>query len=746
MTKHEPAGKPTGGQFAKETGGKTRIPTESDLPMSMVNSGLQPGDIGYDAMFAAFQTRATTNVLTFEEYELAVKQATEAAEAYYGDSTILRMADYEYDTLVDQITAYETAHPDQALTHGLTTAVAAGTNAGGEVVHSTPMLSLDKVTNDPDGAARFIDTVVAAGGSVTIEPKMDGLAVRAQYINGRLVQLATRGDGITGEDVTAQAVNINGEGIDGLPLQLEDRTFTGFVMGETYMSEDNFFASNEARMAAGKPTFANPRNAVAGSLRRVDSEYAVHMSFAAYGAEMDDPNITEYSQAMTVLESKGFRTAQSLMPDYDPTNPNKGVRTSSKEAIERIKLLETKRNTLGFPIDGAVIATNSYAVRKILGTGTRAPKFALAYKYVPLEKSSIIKDVEIEIGRTGRMGMRVRIEPVEVDGSVIEYASAHSVPWLDAQNIGIGSRVMVKKAGDVIPRVTGGLNTEENAHIQKWRAPNVCPSCGKPWDKRQLVWRCTGGCGTVRGISYFASRDCADIDGMSDAISGALVRAGKINDIGDLYSLSVVDIATTPMGTNDAGTVRRIGNTVATKIYNQIQQSKEQNAAKILAGVGLRSTGRSLSRRLMNHFGSFEKLRAATVEQLAEVEGVGAGKAEIIHSELREKAPIIDKLVSAGVKTEIDRQPARTSASPSAAPLSGKTVVVTGAMTGPLAALKRNDMNVLIEDKGGKSSGSVSANTSLLVCGEPGSSKYQKAQALGIPIMTPEEFAELIGY
>lgn len=738
------------GQYAGSIGdGKTSIPTPQDTPPAAANpDDLKPGDPGYDTMFALYQRRAAealgvtveNTTWTADEYKDAVARATHAAETYY-DSDVLSMSDAEYDDLVEQIEAFEAANPEETIPHGLSSAVAAGTSSGGDVPHPVPMLSLAKVKNDEEAMIEFINPIVANGDEVVVEPKMDGMAIRAEYVDGRLVRLVTRGDGTQGEDVTSQYLNINGEPINGLPAEL-DSDFTGNVFGETFMNAEDFEQSNEARMAAGKPAFANPRNAVAGSLRREDSTYAVHMSFAAYGAALENEQYPTHTLAMAALEQRGFQTAQSLMPGYT-ANMSAG-KTSAADAISSIRLLHSERDSLGYPIDGAVVSVNSYAAREAMGVGTRAPKSALAFKYEAVQKTSYVRDIELNIGRTGNLTMRVLIDPVEIDGSVVQRATIHNPSWMEAQNISIGSKILVEKAGDVIPRVTGGLTTEENASIPKWRPPTGCPQCGKPWDKSNLVWRCTGGCGAAAGISYFAGRDQADIDGMSSAISNALVEAGKIEDFGDLYSLSVADIADTPMGTTESGAIRRIGNTVAQKLYDQIQKSKEQDPAKLLAGIGLRSTGRSLSRRLINHFGSLEAIRNATIEQLAEVDGIGSGKAATIHAELAEKATVIDKLVAAGVKTE--KEVSNEAVSPDELPLVGQTVVITGAMTGPLASIKRNDMNALVETKGGKSSGSVSANTTLLVCGEEGSAKFLKAQALGIKIVTPEEFASMIGH
>lgn len=685
---------------------------------------------------------AKTGMLTDSEYADAIARAASAAHSYY-DSDRLEMTDAEYDTLIDAITAYETAYPTKAVPHQLTTAVAGGSSGGGTVHHPTPMLSLDKSTT-PEEINRFLASIGDA--EVTVEPKMDGLAVRAVYENGTLVLLATRGDGVDGEDVTTQAVNSNGDPITGLPHTIPG--FTGEIRGEVYMTDDDFDTSNEARVAAGEVVFANPRNATAGSLRRTDATYPVAMSFAAYGATWDGQPGSHYD-SMSELTNLGVTTASSLMP-VDNTTPT----VNAKDVNARIETLATKRATLGFPIDGAVISVNKKADRARLGDGSRAPRWALAFKYPPEEVTSVLRDVEIAVGRTGRISLRGRIDPVSVGGTTITYATLHSPSWAEAQNLAIGSRVAVKRAGDVIPRIVGNLAGTNDTETTPWRTPDRCPNCGNTWDKTNLLWRCrTSGCGTAPAISYFASRDCADIDGMSDAIATALVSAGKVSNIADLYELSVDDIAEASLGTTERGATRIVGPLVAQKIHDQITASKSRPFDKILAGVGIRQTGRSMSRRLANHFGTLEAIRTATPEQLAEVDGIGPEKAAVIHQELQDKASILDRLVAAGVQTSttsVTGNARQTSsggsgATPAAAPLAGKNVVVTGAMTGALAAYKRGDMNDLIENAGGRASGSVSKNTSMLVCGEPGSSKYRTAERLGIPILTPDEFAALLG-
>jgi len=387
---------------------------------------------------------------TQADYLAAVEAARKGAAAYY-DTDVQTMSDAQYDELIEQIAAAEQAHPQWTASDGLLTQVAAGTSSGGDVTHPTPMLSLDKVTEDKPGEgyealAAFIASV---GGPVVVEPKLDGMAIRAVYRDGKLVQVITRGDGQSGEDVTAQARSISG-----LPDQI-NRGIDMEVRGEVFIRADQFEVANRNRVAAGKPPFANSRNAVAGSLRSDTRTYEVPMSFAAYDVigDVDDLPIGPgnlgdrgtYSRRITAAHQNFISTAARLMAQ--------AVDNQYLAPLDKVKALLAQRGQLGYPIDGAVVKADLDDDRDRMGNGSRAPKWALAFKFAADTTTTVVEDIEVSVGRTGRLALRARVTPTLVDGSIVTYASLHNVSWLQEQDIRIGDTVIVKKAGDVIPRV-----------------------------------------------------------------------------------------------------------------------------------------------------------------------------------------------------------------------------------------------------------------------------------------------------
>jgi len=709
-----------------------------------------------------------------DDYEAAVRRATKAAGSYY-DGDIELMSDAEYDRLVDDVARTEQSHPDWKIDHHLFDQVAAGTSAGGDTKHTTPMLSLDKVTDDPQALDEWLGSIDCP---VVVEPKLDGMAVRAVYRSGKLVQLVTRGDGATGEDITAQP-----NPITGLPEEV-DQKLDFEVRGEIYMSNPQFVRANEIRAEHGENAFANQRNAVAGSIRRQRGDYAVPLSFAAYDlvdtgsahlAAIEDSVIEAfgtiaargtYSRRIDFLHQSLFGTAARLLSfalgragktymDPKPVVSVYGregiVVTDPAEAITRVKILEAEREYLGYPIDGAVIKADNYTDRSRLGATSRAPRWALAYKFPAKELTAVVQDIEVSIGRTGRLALRARINPTVVDGSVVSYASLHNVSWLQDEDIRIGDTVIVKKAGDVIPRVESPIRSLRPEHAVRWQPPATDPA-GNPWDKSTLLWRSTTPELSVAArLIYAVSRDALDIDGMSTAIVEALVEAGA-NDIDDLLRLNETDLI--DLTTKDAaGKERRIGESVAKHLANEIEKARRAPLARIITALGIRGTGRAMSRRIAARFGSLHALRAATEDELQKVEGIGDKKADLIVSELAEMGPLIRRIEAIMAETAAQDELAATGENPPSSvaqvndsPLAGMTIVVTGSMKGSaLDGLSRNEMNELIERSGGKSSGSVSAKTSLLVCGEEGSSKWAKAKSLGVPIVTPDQFSAMIG-
>lgn len=654
---------------------------------------------------------------TLKEFNEAVQQALAAADAYYNDGSPI-IVDSDYDTLIDRIEASVKKNPNWDA-QGLLDKVAAGvaTSSNTTIPHPTPMLSLTKATEKRELSA-FLKRI---DGAVTVtEVKLDGMAVRAVYENGKLTSVVTRGDGLSGEDVTGQA-----QSIAGLPIKLP-RKVDLEVRGEVFMTDDDFVTASANRVAAGKKAFVNPRNATAGTLRNTDQTYEAPMTFAAYeasGPAVED-QVTHTGQ-MAVLTGLGIRTAAILVPGVDSTS----------DPQKLIEVIGSLRDTLGFPIDGAVVKVEDLALRDKLGVVSRAPKWAVAWKYPADAAQSVLRDIEVTIGRTGRMALTAVIDPVFVSGATVSRATLHNVDFVTSQGLGIGSKVAVVRANDVIPRVTALLGEQDDS-VEPWVAPDSCPNCGEEWDRAQVLWRChSAACSTVAGLTYWASRDCLDIERLGDAICEALVEAGLVQDVADLYQLTVKDFADLAVGG------RVVGESHAREIVAGLERSKSQSFNRVVTGLGIRLTGRSVGRWLAARFHTMDALMAASVDEIAEIEKLGAIKAAAIREGLDRLRPVIDRLREAGLN--MGQEP--DGDTENSRPLEGLTVVVTGAMTGPLAAYSRNEMNELIERFGGTASGSVSKKTALLVCGEPGSSKYVKAESLGVKIVTPEEFAALVG-
>jgi DNA ligase (NAD+) len=639
-------------------------------------------------------------------FDSAVASAQEAAKAYYSSDS-MAMTDAEYDALLDAIEEAHIAHPDWD-DRGLTSKVAGGAVVAGGIKHPTSMLSMAKATS-----IKGISQMVG-GCTYVVEPKLDGMAVRAEYENGKLVLAATRGDGTTGENITIQVKR----GINGLPVKLAT-PFTGDVRGEIYMSDDDFESANTLRVASGKKAYVNPRNATAGALRDADPKLVAPMSFAAYDVVGEFGETDSYREAMNKIESLGIKAACNLVPEI------------KSELLEgAIDMLCNLRSTLGFPIDGAVVKLDSFADREKLGATSRAPRWAVAFKYPADTATTKIKDIEVSIGRTGRLGFRFVVEPVFVGGSTITYATAHNADWIAQADLRIGDTVWIYRAGDVIPRITTADISKRTPDVQRWESPTECPQCGGELDKSSIIWRCLAPeCSILGKIVYFCSRDCMDIEGVDTAISDALVSAGLVKDVADIYDLTVDDLANLQLGEN-----RQVGRKVATKIMASIEASKAQPFNRVITALGIRSTGRSVGRWLASAFVSMDNLQKASVADISQIDKLGDIKATNIVNGLRGLEDVIARLKGAGVSMAQVQQN-------NDLPLAGKTFVVSGAVPG----YTRTTIAERIEALGGRASSSVSKDTTALITAETTTSKAVKAAQLGVKVIDPAEFVKMIG-
>ncbi|MEV5803366.1 NAD-dependent DNA ligase LigA [Streptomyces collinus] len=681
-------------------------------------------------------------------YAQAVEDAVKAAAAYYAGGTS-SLDDDTYDRLVRGIAAWEADHPEQVLPDSPTGKVAGGA-AEGDVPHTVAMLSLDNVFS-PEQFSAWAASLSRRIGHETerfsVEPKLDGLAVAARYTEGRLARLITRGDGTAGEDVS-HAIGT----IEGLPDRLSEPV-TVEVRGEVLMTTDQFEQANEVRTAHGGQPFANPRNAAAGTLRAKDRAYTVPMTFFGYGLlplpDTDDALAVRltglaHSELMALAAELGVNTTgTTLVPGV--------TAATTDDVLTRVTEIAALRAELPFGIDGIVIKADLAADQQAAGSGSRAPRWAIAYKLPAVEKITRLLEVEWNVGRTGIIAPRGVLEPVEIDGSTITYATLHNPADITRRDLRLGDHVMVHRAGDVIPRIEAPVAHLRTGTEQPIVFPEVCPRCGFGIDTGQERWRCEQGrnCHLVASLSYAAGRDQLDIEGLGATRVVQLVEAGLVTDLADLFALTREQLLS----------LERMGETSSDNLLNALAAARAQPLSRVLCALGVRGTGRSMSRRIARHFATMDAVRAADAEALQQVDGIGPEKAPSIVAELAELAPLIDKLVAAGVNmTEPGATPpstqtadagagadgAETAAAPAAGPLAGMTVVVTGGMTGPLEKLGRNQMNELIERAGGRSSSSVSKKTTLVVAGEGAGSKRTKAEDLGVRLATPDEFAVLV--
>lgn len=662
---------------------------------------------------------------TREEWNDAVAKLADAARAYYL-TDVLTMMDSEYDELLDEVQSALAENPEWD-PDGKVFRVAGGALgvSDGDVAHTSPMLSLDKAKTVEALRKHF-----AGYGNVpvVVEPKMDGVALSARYVDGRLDIAALRGDGTSGKNVTGRIVSGN---VQGLPLTLPEKV-TVELRGEVYMSDSDFVQANTARIEAGYPGFANPRNAVSGSLHRDDNPYVANMSFAVYdvtGGRVD--HIDSYLSRMRTIQPWGFTPAVTLVEAFAPAATVKRY----SDVQKRVDVFEKRRGELGFPIDGAVIKVDSHKVREQLGFTSGHPKWAVAYKYAPDTVTTTVEEVLVRVGRTGQLGIRMRFVPVHVGGSTVTFASGHNVSWMTAQRLGAGSKVYLYRSGDVIPYATAFPLDQQPVTAVPWTPPTECPTCHQPWNTDTLMWRCeTSSCGLVGALTYFCSSDTMDVERIGVAVCEALVEEGLVEDVADLYTLTEEQYANLPLGTTSKGAVKRLGAANAKVIMAELEKSKKQPFHRVVAALGVRGTGRRVSQWLAAEYPTMGELLDATREDIASMDRLKDKKAEMIVSGLEANREVIRKLAAAGVNMGGET----VSAVPSVPQIfAGETYVVSGSVPG----FTRNTLNEAIEKLGGKTSTSVTRGTTKVVTSETSTSKAKKAKQLNIPVIDPAEFA-----
>lgn len=634
------------------------------------------------------------------------------------------ISDAEYDRLMQELRQLESRFPELITPNSPTQRV------GGEplpaftrVRHRVPMLSLDNAYSESDLREFHLRVVQAAQGkdvNYVAELKIDGLAVSLTYEDGQLALGATRGNGTVGEDITA-----NLKTIKSIPLVLR-RPVSVTVRGEAYMPYTSFNKLNEARQKAGESLFANPRNAAAGSLRQLDPRLAAERELDCFIyalAQSSEELPGGHWQALEYLRELGFRV-----------NPHAKLCKSIDEVIEFCRYWEHERSQLPYMIDGIVIKVNDLALQEQLGATTHHPRWAIAYKFPAEEARTKLLDIEINVGRTGSLNPTAILEPVQIAGTTVSRASLHNEDIIRAKGIRIGDTVIVRKAGDIIPEIVGVVEEERTGQEAPFAMPSECPECGTPVvrDPGEVAVRCPNPvCPAVlrEALIHFVSRDAMDIAGVGPALVTALLVAGLVGDPADLYYLNKEDLLS----------LERIGEKSADNILRAIKDSKSNSVERLIFGLGIRYVGAKVARVLAEAFGHLDAFMEANQEELQQIPEIGPKVAHSIVEFFKQEQSrrIIEKLRRAGVNFEYTSGAVDMVASD----LAGRTFVLTG----KLSSMSRSDAKQLIERLGGKVTGSVSSKTDYLVVGEDPGSKLEKARQLGVPVLTEEEFLQLVG-
>ncbi len=640
------------------------------------------------------------------------------------------VSDAEYDALMRELRELEARHPDLVVPESPTQrpgGAAAATFA--PVVHDVAMRSLDNAFDDADLVAwsERIAKLVPGPVAYVGEPKLDGLAISLLYVDGRLVRAATRGDGVTGEDVTANVATIasvpavlKATKAAPVPARME-------VRGEIFMPLEAFAALNRRQGEAGDRLFANPRNAAAGSLRQKDATVTASraLDFYAYQAEVTDGTLPADSHhaMLTWLQRVGF-----------PVNPHIERFTDIAAVAEFCARVEAQRHSLGYDIDGAVVKVDDLAQRAEMGSTARAPRWAIAFKFPPEEKTTVLRDIGVSIGRTGRATPYAVLEPVFVGGSTVEFATLHNPDEVARKDVRPGDTVTVRKAGDVIPEVVGPVLAKRPKRSKPWTFPAECPSCGGPLvrlgdeaDAHCVNVECSAQ--RVARIVYFAGRGAMDIEGLGEERVRQFVDAGLLVDPGDIYALTVERLVP----------LERMAAKSAENLVAAVAASKAQGLARVLTGLGVRHFGPTAAQAVARAYGDLDRIAAASVEELTAIEGIGPVIAESIHAAFASPANrrVLDKLRAAGLDLTAPTAPAATGGA-----LEGRTFVLTGT----LDDLTRDEAAALIEAQGGKVTGSVSKKTSYVVAGASPGSKLTKAESLGVPVLDGDAFARLLAH
>lgn len=652
-----------------------------------------------------------------ERIEELTATLTDANYCYYvlDDPT---MPDFEYDRLLRELEDLEAAHPELAKADSPTRRVGgAALSQFEKVQHPVPLMSLQDVFSMEE-LNEFLEKTMSSGTDLlfSVEPKIDGLSVALEYVNGEFVRGATRGDGNVGEDVTENLRTIRS-----IPMKLENAPARLIVRGEVFMPKKSFEKLNERQEAEGKPLFANPRNAAAGSLRQLDSKLAAKRGLDIYIFNIqliEGVTFKSHTETLEYLKSLKFKVI-----------PQKTLGTIAKIDAE-VAAINERREKMTCDIDGAVIKLDDLALREVLGATAKFPRWAAAYKYPPEIKPTVVEDIVVQVGRTGVLTPKAVVRPVRLAGTTVTNATLHNQDFISQRDIRIGDTVLIRKAGEIIPEILEVDISRRPAESQPYHLPSHCPVCGAAVQKDEdgAFLRCTGvecPAQLSRNIAHFVSRDAMDIEGLGSAIVEALIERELINSPADIYYL-------TP---DDVKSLWKSGSKAAQKLIDAIEASKQQDVSRLIYALGIRQVGVKTGKVLASIFGSMDALAEASLEELTAVPDVGEITASSIFDWFRQEQSkhIIQRLRDAGVNFSATRVVSDRR-------FAGMTFVLTGA----LSKFTREEATEKIELLGGKASGSVSKKTTYVVVGENAGSKERKARELGIPILSEDEFLNMI--
>lgn len=636
---------------------------------------------------------------------------------YVNDAPVI--SDYDYDMLMVRLIKLEEEHPE------LVTPTSPTQRVGGKALsqftpvhHQVPLESLSDVFSFDELRAfgERMDQALGNDRQFCVEPKIDGLSMSLEYENGYFVRGATRGDGVTGEDVTENLRTVRS-----LPMHLVDAPEYLIVRGEVYMSKAVFNELNAEREINGEALLANPRNAAAGSIRQLDPKVAASrkLDIVCFNMQYTDgePYMT-HSETLDAMKHMGL-----------PIVPYKLCGTIG-ECCERIEQIGQERGDFAYDIDGAVIKINSLSQREALGSTAKFPRWAVAYKYPPEKKESRVVDIVVQVGRTGVLTPKAVIEPVRLAGTTVSNATLHNQDNIDRLDIRIGDTVLVQKAGEIIPEVLSVNKDKRPEGTVPYKMPELCPECGAPVvrDADGAALRCTSPecpAQRLRNLAHFASREAMDIEGLGISVCQSLISGGLVGSPAELYSLDVQSVAQ----------LDRMGEKSAENLINAIEKSKNAGLARLLCAFGIRQVGQKAAKTLAVHFGTLDKLMQATLEELTNVHDIGAITADFLIEwfSLPQSQHQIKLLREAGVSFE-------STDTVKDARFTGMTFVLTGELSG----YKRDEAAAIIESYGGKASSSVSKKTSYVLAGENAGSKLKKATDLGITVINEEQFNEMI--